>query len=109
MKKIYRKVEPFISKEDFLNRALSVSRFSSSEGKQYQVIDIENDEMHFRRLDANTSIEWSMNLSNVYRAYSELDDFKTINFKPYVPITHSPARGLLLCLELLEESTSHGS
>jgi hypothetical protein len=96
MKKTYRKVEPIISKEDFLKRALSVKRFTSTGGKQYEVIKIENDEMHFRRLNANTSIEWSMNLSNVYKAYSELEDFKTINFKPYVPHTHSPARGLLL-------------
>lgn len=102
MKKTYRKLEPIISKEDFLNRALSVRRFTSSGGKLYQVIDIEKDVMHFRRLDANTSIEWPMNLSNVYKAYFELTDFKTINFRPYVPITHSPARGLLLHLGLLE-------
>jgi len=63
---------------------------------------IENDEMFFLRLDAKGNKEWPMNLKNVYQAYKELEDFATINFKPYVPITHSPARGLLLHLGMLE-------
>jgi hypothetical protein len=48
--------------------------------------------MFFLRLDAKGNKEWQMNLKNVYLAYKELEDYSTINFKPYVPITHSPAR-----------------
>lgn len=58
--------------------------------------------MCFLRLDAKSDLEWSMNLEEVYRAYKELDDFAAINFKLYVPITYSPACGLLIRLGLLE-------
>ena len=57
--------------------------------------------MVFLRLDAKSDQEWMMNLEEVYRAYGELDDFATVNCKPYIPITHSPARGLLIHLGLL--------
>jgi hypothetical protein len=43
-----------------------------------------------------------MNLKKVYRAYKELEDFATVNLKPFVPIMQSPARGLLFHLEMLE-------
>lgn len=58
--------------------------------------------MHFTLLGAISDQEWSMNWQEVNRVNKELDDFATINFKPYVPITHSPARGLLIHLGLLE-------
>jgi hypothetical protein len=101
-KKKYTKVKPIISRGEFINRALAVQEFVSSSGKRYQVLGFQNDEMHFRRLDANRSRVWSMNLTNIYYAYTDLDDFKTINFKQYVPITHSPARGLLIHFGMIE-------
>jgi hypothetical protein len=45
-----------------------------------------------------------MDLLKVYEAYHELDHFDTEAFRAYVPRRHSPARGLLLHLELLAES-----
>lgn len=99
----FQKLKPIISLLKFIQKAKSVEVFKSSNGKMYQVIRIENDEMYFFRLDAKSEKEWSMNLKEVYRAYKELEDFKTINFKPYVPITHSPARGLLLHLGFLKQ------
>lgn len=58
--------------------------------------------MLFIRLDAESEEEWSMNLKEAYRAYKELEDFTTVKFKPFVPIIHSLAKGLLLSLGLLE-------
>lgn len=104
MKKAYRKVEPIISEVDFINKALSVNEYTSSGGKHYKVMGFVDNEMLFQRLDADLSRVWTMNLNNVYEAYLRLNDFKTINFKPFVPITHSPARGLLLHLNMIEES-----
>jgi hypothetical protein len=83
-------------------KARKVKSFTSSNGRRYEVERIENDELFFLRLDAKSEEEWSMNLKEVYRAYKELEDFFTINFKPFVPITHSPARGLLLYLGLIQ-------
>ncbi|RZJ56295.1 MAG: hypothetical protein EOO44_00055 [Flavobacterium sp.] len=40
--------------------------------------------------------EWTMDLEKVLTAYKELIDFRTENFRSYVPRTHSPALGLLL-------------
>lgn len=101
MPKTYKKVKPIISLKEFKNRVVKISSFASSTGKRYKVKSIVDNEMYFLRLDAKSDLEWSMNLEEVYRAYKELDDFATINFKPYVPITHSPARGLLIHLGLL--------
>jgi len=101
MIKIFKKVKPLVSLSEFLEKAIKVKSFTSSNGKRYEVQRIENDEMFFLRSDAKSGKEWSMNLKEIYRAYKELEDFATINFKPYVPITHSPARGLLLHLNLL--------
>lgn len=87
---------------EFLDKASKVKSFTSSNGRRYEVQRMENEEIFFLRLDAKSEDEWSMNLIEVYRAYKELEDFATVNFKPFVPITHSPARGLLLNLGLLE-------
>ncbi len=57
--------------------------------------------MSFQRLSSN--VIWKMDLKGVYQAYQELNDYKTINFKPYVPRTHSPALGLLIHLKLLKK------
>jgi hypothetical protein len=102
MAKTFQKIKPIIPLSEFLDKARNVKSFTSSNGRRYDVQRIENEEMFFLRLDAKSEEEWSMNLKEVYRAYKELEDFATINFKPYVPITHSPARGLLLHLGMLE-------
>jgi len=101
MNKKFQRTEPIISLSDFLDKARKVKSFTSSNGRRYEVQRIENDKMFFIRLDAKSEEEWSMNLKEVYRAYTELEDFTTVNFKPFVPITHSPARGLLLNLGML--------
>lgn len=102
MAKAFQKVKPIISLSEFLDKAIKVNSFTSSNGRRYEVQRIENDEMFFIRLDAKSDEEWSMDLKEVYRAYKELEDFATVNFKPFVPITHSPASGLLLHLGMLE-------
>jgi hypothetical protein len=98
----YQKIKPLISLPEFLDKARRVKTFTSSRGKRYEVQRFENDELFFIRLDAKSKKEWSMNLKEVYRAYEALEDFATVNFKPFVPIIHSPARGLLLHLGMLE-------
>ena len=102
MAKTFKKVKPIVSLSEFLDNARKVKSFTSSNGRRYEVQRIENEEMFFLRLDAKSEEEWSMNLKEVYRAYKELEDFATVNFKPFVPITHSPARGLLLYLRLIQ-------
>jgi hypothetical protein len=101
MHKTFHKTNPFIPLNDFLEKAHTVSAFTSSNGKRYIVMRIIENEMFFRRLDAKKDLEWSMNLNQVFLAYQELHNFATINFRPYVPITHSPARGLLVHLGML--------
>ena len=98
----FHKVKPLVSLKDFLEKAKTVESFTSSNGRRYSVDSVIDDEMFFWRLDADENTIWKMDLKNLYRAYQELEDFATINFKPYVPITHSPARGLLLHLGMLE-------
>lgn len=101
MDTIFHKTIPAVSLIDFLSSAKAVTHFNSSTGRRYMVVGIEGDELHFQRLDSKQEMKWKMNLRKVYEAYEKLDDFKTINFKPFVPITHSPARGLLIHLGLL--------
>jgi hypothetical protein len=101
MAKSFSKVLPVISQPDFLSRAGQVKSFTSSNGKRYEVDKVEEDIMSFRRLDAKSLQVWTMDLKQLYKAYFELNDFVTENFRPYVPITHSPARGLLIHLGLL--------
>ncbi len=102
MAKHFQKVYPLITLEEFLNKAKKVSSFASLRGRKYKVIRFENYGMFFIRLDSDNTIEWNMDLKKVYKAYEKLTDFKTENFKPFVPIRHSPARGLLLHLNLLK-------
>lgn len=78
-----------------------VTSFTNSKGRLFVVVGILNNKMTFNRIDASADVEWCMDLKEVYRAYYELSDFSTKNFKLYVPRTHSPARGLLLHLGLL--------
>jgi hypothetical protein len=98
----YIKAEVILTLEQFLDKASKVESFTSSRGRRYQVEEVLNDIMFFRRLDSDGEIIWDLDLRSVYVAYTTLDNFDTISFKPYVPIMHSPARGLLLHLEMLK-------
>lgn len=102
MIKPFQKVIPIIPLQEFLEKARKVKSFTSSNGRRYEVQRIENDKIFFLRLDAKLVNEWSFDLKDVYRAYKELDDFKTVNFRPYVNLRHSPARGLLIHLGMLK-------
>ena len=102
MTKVFQKIQPLILLSDFLERVKKVKEFRSSTGRRYQVTGNRNDDLLFQRLDAKEQEEWKMNLKMVYKAYVELDNFETVNFKPYVPRKHSPARGLLLHLKMLQ-------
>ncbi|WP_333888583.1 hypothetical protein [Sphingobacterium siyangense] len=97
----FNKTNPTIAYEEFYDLTKSVEFFKSLTGKEYDVKSLDVDEMKFVRV--STGEKWSMNLKGVHQAYLELTDFKTVNFKPYVPRTHSPALGLLLHLGLLKK------
>ena len=71
-------------------------------GREYRIIKFDETVLHFERL--STKKYWSMELKDIFRAYQELEDFKTINFKPYVRRTHS-ALGILLTLSLLTKKS----
>lgn len=99
----YTKTNSAISIQEFLKKVSSVKSFSSTSGKRYQVIKYDDQSLKFLRLDGKKpDMEWSLNLPKLYQAYQELNDFSTENFRPFVPIHHSPARGLLLHLGLLK-------
>lgn len=99
----FTKTNSTISNEEFLKKVSDVKNFSSTSGKRYQVIKYDGQSLKFLRLDGKKpDMEWNLNLLKLYQAYKELTDFSTENFRPYVPIHHSPARGLLLHLGLLK-------
>ena len=95
----YKKTQPAISYQDFFNLVSSLKSFKSLRGNLYEELSIDGSVMSFVR--RTTGERWKMDLKGVHKAYLELNDFKTANFKPYVPRTHSPALGLLLHLRLL--------
>jgi len=98
----YVKSNRIINEEKFLQEAKKIKSFSSSSGKKYVVTGLNGDELSFNRIDSKNPDEiWSFDLKDVFEAYSEIKDFRTENFKKYVPIMHSPARGLLIHLGLL--------
>lgn len=97
---IYKKTNPSIGYVEFRKMIEPVTVFKGLRGQEYEIRNIEGSKMRFIR--KSKGVEWSMDLEGVLRAYKELTDFKTINFKPYVPRTHSPALGLLLHLGLLK-------
>lgn len=97
---MYIKTQPDISFIDFIKKIGPVATFNSLEGESYRVTAIEGSIMKFIR--NQTGAAWQMDLRGVHKAYRELNDFKTENFKPYVPLTHSPALGLLLHVQLLK-------
>lgn len=101
----FKKVTPIISEKEFIKRAKEVKKFLSvPKGKRYEVEAVNGNTMSFVRLD--TDKKWEMDLSGLHKAYIKLDeaDFSnTKNFSPYVKRTHSPSRGLLIHLGLIEE------
>lgn len=96
---MYAKTHPDINFIDFVKMVAPVAAFNSLEGEGYTVKAIEGTVMKLIR--KQTGKNWSMDLRGVHKAYKELKDFKTENFRPYVPFTHSPALGLLLHVGLL--------
>jgi len=90
----YKKTNPEIKYIDFIRLVAPLAAFNSVEGNEYVVNSISGSIMTFTRM--STGKQWTMDLKQVLKAYHELTDFKTANFKPYVPLTHSPALGLLL-------------
>jgi hypothetical protein len=100
----YVKSDKVINEGEFLQAAKKVKSFSSSSGKKYVVTDLNGDELSFKRIDSKKPDKnWYFDLKKVFEAYNKLSDFRTENFKKYVPIKHSPARGLLIHLGLLIE------
>lgn len=99
---LYKKTEPMLTYGEFLMKAKMVSSFASSRGKRNQVEEVLNNLMFFRRLDSDPEIIWDLDLLKLYSAYDTLDNFDTLSFKPFVPIMHSPARGLLLHLGMIK-------
>jgi hypothetical protein len=96
----YRKQLPEITYTEFISRAGKVKKFTSSQGKRYEVDGLMNDVLFFRRMDAGGS-DWDMDLKKLYEGYLALEDFSTENFRPFVAQRHSPGRGLLLHLGLI--------
>jgi hypothetical protein len=100
---LFTKSEPQITFPLFLEKCKEVKHFNSTSGKRYKVIKIDNELMRFVRLDGKfPDMEWNLNLIKLHQAYTVLDDFSTSNFMPFVPRSHSPARGLLVFLGLLK-------
>lgn len=98
----YIKSNKIIDEKDFLQAAKKIKSFSSSSGKKYVVTDLNGDVLSFKRIDSkNPDEDWSFDLKKVFEAFENLSDFRTENFRKYVPIRHSPARGLLIHLGLL--------
>jgi len=95
----YTKTNPNISYEDFYSLVKDIKNFSSITGRKYEVQSTDNEIMKIVRL--YTDKIWPLNLKGVHQAYLNLTDFKTVNFKPYLNRTHSPALGLLFHVRLL--------
>jgi hypothetical protein len=96
----YRKALPLVSYPDFLSMVSAVKKFTSSQGKRYEVDGMAEGFLFFRRMDAGGT-DWDIDLKKLYQAYTELEAFATENFRPYVAQRHSPGRGLLLHLGLI--------
>ena len=97
----YQKSNPKITFKEFLNLSQIVKNFKSLRSKEYEVKEWHQTEMIFERKSTNKL--WRMDMTEVYKAYIELETFKTLDFKPYLNRTYSPALGLLLTLGLLSK------
>lgn len=93
------KTNPIIEFEQFLSLVKGLKEFKSKTGKRYKVISLDGSILSFLR---ETGEEWKLDLRKAHQAYLELQYFKTIDFKPYVPRRQSPALGLLLTVGLLK-------
>ncbi|MFD0767301.1 hypothetical protein ACFQZI_20780 [Mucilaginibacter lutimaris] len=101
----FKKSQPIIPFKDFKKLILQSKEFESvPKQKKYKVTRIDNDIIHFIRLDADPSSDWSFDIKDIYNAYINLDNYTTSSFKNYVPRKHSPARGILSHLKLIEPS-----
>lgn len=98
---MFIKTQPTITYPKFVELVMSLQSFTSLRGRLYKEVSIESSIVKFIR--DSTGKEWKMDLKVVHQAYLELSNFKTANFKSYVPHTHSPALGLLLSIGLLEQ------
>jgi len=96
----YRKNLPLIDYPTFLAKVKELENFTSARGSRYEVDGIVEEILFFRRMDAGGT-EWDLDLKKTYKAYLELETFETKDFRSYVARRHSPARGLLLALELI--------
>ncbi|TDX86573.1 hypothetical protein [Epilithonimonas xixisoli] len=88
-----------ITFSQFLSDVESLAEFNSITGRNYRVLFLEDEILHFVRMSSDKN--WKMDLRKVYQAYQELSDFKVANFKNYLPRTQSPALGLLISLNLI--------
>jgi len=93
------KTNPNIDYTQFLSLIKNLKEFTSVTGNVYTVVSLNVSLLTFIR--ESSGVEWSMNLNKLYQAYMELTEFKTNNFKPYLPRRQSPALGLLLSSKLL--------
>lgn len=93
------KTTPTIEFKQFLYLVKGLKEFRSKTGNLYTVVSLNDSLLTFIR--ESSGAEWSMDLNKLYQAYMELTEFRTINFKPYLPRRQSPALGLLLSSKLL--------
>ncbi len=94
------KTKPEKTFSEFLSMVQSITTFKSKTGKTYIVISLEASILKFVR--ESTQKEWKVDLKDIHKAYMELKQFRTIDFKPYVPRKQSPSLGLLITLKLLK-------
>jgi hypothetical protein len=99
----FQKIFPVISYTEFLERVSKESQFTSSRGRRYLITGLIDEVLFFDRLDSARDVEWDINLQKLYDAYITLQSYKTEEFKDFIPRRHSPGRGLLLRLGLIEE------
>lgn len=93
------KTIPTVQYSDFYLKVQALDSFRSITGNIYTIISLEDSILTFVR--ESTHRIWKVNLVDVYKAYSELTAFRTVDFKPYVPRKQSPALGLLVATQLL--------
>lgn len=98
---MYKKSNPEISYKEFIELVSPIKIFKSLRGHEYVVKNIQGDKLNFVR--KSTGKKWNMDLIQALKAYKEITDFRTENFRTYVPRRHSPALGLLLHLGLLSK------
>jgi hypothetical protein len=94
---------PLASFNEFMSLTGGVVDFKSQNGRRFKVLSIEGEVMYYEKLDSKVEVVWKLNLSEVYRAYIEFDDFKLVNFKKILPLTYSAAKALLIHIGFLKD------